>query len=186
LLANILFGHLLFTSDNIAEYDTETLQLYKSVFPLMKIEDVLVQQDDDFYKINFRIGNNYYIALMNLSDSLKMYKLPDGWYFDNRKQEWINGGKMTEVPKHASRCLLQVGVTPFVLAGTKGHFFSGTEVKNVYLSSNKVEVEWEETILNETTAFFRVPLDYKIESVNGSTDFKRINKKEFSLIEIKR
>jgi alpha-galactosidase len=186
LLANVLFGHLLFTSDNIGEYDADTLHLYQSIFPLIAPEDLLVQQEDDFYKINFRIRNNYYLVLMNLSGSMKMYKLPVGLFFDNVTQDWINGGKMIEIPKHTSRCFLQVGVTPFALAGTKGHFFAGSEVINIFLSGNKLEVEWAEGGCNAVTAYFKVPTGYKVEAVNGSADFRRKEKKDFSLIEIKK
>jgi alpha-galactosidase len=186
LLANVLFGHMLFTSDHIGEYDADTLQLYQSIFPLMEPEDLLVQQDGDFYKVNFRIRNNYYLVLINLSDTMKMYKLPVGLFFDNITQDWIHGGKMIEIPKHTSRCFLQVGVTPFALAGTKGHFFAGSEVINIYLSGNKLEVEWAEGGCQAVTAYFKVPTGYQVEAVNGSTDFRRIEKKDFSLIEIKK
>ena len=184
LLANVLFGHLLFTSDNIGEYDAETLYLYTSLFPLMSPDDMLVQQEEDFYKFNFRIKNNYYLVLMNLSDAGKMYKMPTGLFFDNIAQDWISGDRMLSIPKHTSRCFLQVGVTPFALAGTKGHFFSGSEVDNIYLSANKIEVEWDPAVFNKVTAYFKVPLEYKIDAVNGSENFKRIDRKDFSLIEI--
>jgi hypothetical protein len=92
-----LFGHLLFTSDNISEYDERTLVLYKSIFPLMPIKDVQVSFDDDFYAINFSIKDKYYLALINTSDLPKMYKLPKSLYYDNVTEDLVKGDKRIEI-----------------------------------------------------------------------------------------
>jgi len=186
LLANLLFGHLLFTSDNISEYDEKTLELYKSIFPLMPIKDVHVSFHDDFYTINFCIKDKYYLALINTSDTSKMYKLPNSLFFDNVKEDLIKGDKHIEIPKHASKCLLNVGYTPFAIAGTKGHFFCGTEIENIFLSGNKVELEWTENIITDVKVYIKVPTSYLIETVNNSGNFKRIEKKDFSIIEVEK
>ncbi|MCB0508542.1 MAG: alpha-galactosidase [Bacteroidetes bacterium] len=186
LLSNLIAGHLIFTSDNIAEYDTEQLRLYKSIFPLMPIEDIQVNYQNDFYSIHFRINERYYLALINTSSDTKTYKLPDSLYFDNRTDELLKGNRRINIPKHASKCLLNVGYTPFAVAGSKGHFFSGTEIENIYLSGNKIEIDWKEELLLDTIAYIKVPLEYEVLTVNNSEQFKRINKKEFSIIEIER
>ena len=183
LLANLLFGHLLFTSDNISEYDAKTLVLYKSIFPLMSIQDVQVNYSNEFYIINFRINDKYYLVLINTSDSAKMYKLPNNLFFDNVSQELVKGDKNIEIKKHTSKCLLTVGYSPFAIAGTSGHFFSGTEIENIFLTGNKVELEWTKGILNPVKVFVKVPLDYEVISINNSGHFKRIDKKDFSIIE---
>lgn len=184
LLANLLFGHLLFTSDNISEYDVQTLALYKSIFPLMKIEAAQVNYSDGFYVINFAIKEKFYLALINTSNSTKRYKLPDNLFFDNVKQDLIQGDKMIEIPKHTSKCLLTVGYTPFAIAGSKGHFFSGTEIENIYLSGNKIDLVWTKNMLYDVKIFVKVPLEYEVLSVNDSANFVRINKKRFSIIEV--
>ena len=186
LLANLLFGHLLFTSDNIGEYDEKTLQLYKSIFPLMPVKDVQVSFDDDFYTINFSIKEKYYLALINTSNRSKMYKLPKSLYFDNVAEDLIKGDKLIEIPKHSSKCYLNVGYTPFGIAGSKGHFFSGTEIENIYLSGNKVELEWADNVLNEVKIYLKVPTEYPVETINNSGHFKRIEKKDFSIIEVEK
>jgi alpha-galactosidase len=186
LLANLLFGHLLFTSDNIAEYDEEQLFWYKSIFPLMPVQDVQVSFQDDFYKINFRIKDKYFLALLNVSDSSKMYRLPNNLFYDNVKEDLVKGDKMIEIPKHSAKCYLTVGYTPFGIAGSKGHFFSGTEIENIFVSGNKVELEWADGVLNEVKVYIKVPTDYEVVSINNSGNFKRIEKPEYSIIEVEK
>lgn len=186
LLANLLFGHLLFTSDNISEYDASTLALYKSIFPLMEIENTQVNFLDEFYVINFTIKDKIYLALINTSNSNKRYQLPNNLFFDNVKQDLVTGDKLIDIPKHSSLCLLTVGYTPFAIAGSKGHFFSGTEIENIYLSGNKIELIWSENMLYDVKIFIKVPLEYEVLSVNDSVNFIRINKKKFSIIEVEK
>ncbi len=186
LLANLLFGHLLFTSDNIGEYDESTLLLYKSIFPLMAVEDVQVIYQDNFYTIHFRIKDKYYLALINTGESSKMYKLPDNLYYDNVKQELVKGDKRIEIPKHSSKCYLTVGFTPFAIAGSNGHFFSGTEIENIFLTGNTIELKWAEGILNDVKVYIKVPVGFVIETINKSGNFKRIEKNGFSIIEVEK
>jgi alpha-galactosidase len=186
LLANLLFGHLLFTSDNISEYDEQTLRLYKSIFPLMQAEDAQVSYLEEFYTIHFRIKDRFYLAVFNMSDTPKMFKLPDNLYYDNLKEELIKGDKRIEIPKHSARCLLTVGYTPFAVAGSKGHFFSGTEIENIYMSGNGIELEWTEGVINDVVVYIKVPAAYEVETINNSGNFKRIEKGEFSIIEFEK
>mgnify|MGYP000848127232 CR=1 FL=1 len=186
LLANLLFGHLLFTSDNISEYDERTLKLYKSIFPLMPIKDVQVSFDDDFYAINFSIKDKYYLALINTSDLPKMYKLPKSLYYDNVTEDLVKGDKRIEIPKHSSKCYLNVGYTPFAIAGSKGHFFSGTEIENIFVSGNKIELEWATDVISDVKIYIKVPTEYPVETINNSGNFERIEKKDFSIIEVEK
>lgn len=186
LLANLLFGHLLFTSDNIAEYNTEQLNLYKSIFPLMHPKDVRINYHDNFYTIYFGVKDRNYLAVINVSELPKMYKLPHNFYYDNVKEDLIKGDKMIEIPKHSSKCFLIVGYTPFAVAGSKGHFFSGTEIENIYVSGNKIELEWTHGIINNVKLYLKVPTDYEVVSINNSGNFKRVDKKEFSIIEVEK
>lgn len=185
LLSNVLFGHLIFTSDNIAEYDAETLRLFQSIFPLMTIENPQVSEHHGFYTIHFHIKERYYTAFINTDNKTRMYKLPNSLFFDNVTQELVNGNKRIEVPKHSARCLLNVGHTPFGIAGSNGHFFSGTEIENIYISGNTIELEWTKGMLSDAVVYIKVPLDYDVVTINNSGNFKRINKSDFSIIEVR-
>ena len=149
----------------------------------MSIQDVQVNYTNEFYIINFRINDKYYLVLINTSDSAKMYKLPNNLFFDNVSQELVKGDKNIEIKKHNSKCLLTVGYSPFAIAGTSGHFFSGTEIENIFLTGNKVELEWTKGILNPIKVFIKVPKEYDVISINNSGHFNRIEKKDFSIIE---
>jgi alpha-galactosidase len=180
---SLLLVNLLFTSDNISEYNEEQLFWYKSIFPLAQPEDVYVNFVNELYILNFRINDKYYLVLINMSNTSKLYKLPNNLFFDNVTQELLSGNKTIEIPKHASKCLLIVGYTPFAIAGTKGHFFSGTEIENIFLTGNKIELEWKKDVLNPIKVFIKVPKEYEIMTVNNSGKFNRIEKKDFSIIE---
>ena len=186
LLANLLFGHLLFTSDNIGEYNSEQLYWYKSIFPLMPVQDVQVHVQDNFYTIQMRVKDKYYLVLINAADTAKMYKLPNNLFYDNVKEDLIKGDKSIEIPKHSSKCLLIVGYTPFAIAGSRGHFFSGTEIENIYITGNQIELEWTEGILNDVKLYIKVPQNYEVMSINNSGNFNRIEKKDFSIIEVEK
>ena len=186
LLANLLFVHLLFTSDNIAEYDTTQLKWFKSIFPLMPIQDIRINYHDCFYTIHFRIKERFFLSLINVSNTPKMFKLPNNLFFDNVKGDLLKGDKTIEIPKHSSKCLLTVSYAPFSIAGSKGHFFSGTEIDNIYVSGNKIELEWTEGVLNDITIYIKIPTNYEVISINNSGNFKRIEKKDFSIIEFEK
>ena len=115
-----------------------------------------------------------------------MYKLPNSLYFDNLTEDLIKGDKRIEIPRHSSKCYLNVGFTPFAIAGSKGHFFSGTEIENIYLSGNKVELEWADNVLNDVKIYIKVPTEYPVETINSSKNFNRIEKKDFSIIEVEK
>ncbi|HQD13184.1 MAG TPA: hypothetical protein PLW43_09590, partial [Chitinophagales bacterium] len=98
----------------------------------------------------------------------------------------IKGNKQIELQGHASKCLLLVGHTPFAIAGSKGHFFAGTEIDSIFLSGNKIELEWAEGLIQDVKVYIKVPLDYRVETVNNSEDFKRIDHKEYAIIEVEK
>lgn len=162
LLANVLFGDLLFNSDDISTYDEKTKFLYQSIFPLVEKNDIIVQQEKDFYQINFSIKDNYYLALFNMSNDEKIYKLPNSLFFDNLRQKYIKGNKNISIKKRSALCLLKINATPFAFLGSSGHLFSGTEIEHIYLSNNILEIEWNKHILNPIVVWYRIPQNYEI------------------------
>lgn len=65
---NLLFGDLVFTSDNIAEYDAQTMALYKSQYPFKKQEILSLSCEDDFYYIDFLTAYGRFLYVVNLSE----------------------------------------------------------------------------------------------------------------------
>jgi alpha-galactosidase len=168
LLANVLFGDLLFNSDDISTYNAEKLFLYQSIFPLVRKNNIIVQQEKDFFQVNFSIKDNYYLALFNLTNADKIYKLSNSLFYDNRTQKYYKGNKNITVKKRSALCLLKISSTPFALLGSKGHIFSGTEIEQIYISNNILEIEWNKSVINPITVWYRVPKNYDIEISSNS------------------
>ena len=181
LLANVLFGDLIFTSDNLNTYDEEMLFLFKSIFPLQKPQDLKINATKNLYKCTFRIKERQYISFFNLSDTTKRVKLPSGLFFDGKKGVLIQGKQMHELKKHESCCLLNVGYNPFAISGTKGHLFPGCEVENIYLIDDALQIDLIPGLLNPITVYVKTPKEYQIESINGK-QLQTIQKKEFNII----
>ena len=49
-----------------------------------------------------------------------------------------------------------------------------------------MELEWADGVLNEVKVYIKVPTDYEVVSINNSGNFKRIEKPEYSIIEVEK
>ncbi len=168
LLSNILFGDLIFTSDNIAEYKKPIEEIYKSIFPLRKINQLKVDYSNGFFRIHFMIKGKQYLALINTSDGKRQYKLAEGDYFNCLTKGLVQGGEYIDLAQHQSFCFLRIEDTPFAIAGSIGHFFSGSEVSEFMFIENDIVVTIEENSLHIPTIFVKVPKDYTQLTVNGN------------------
>ncbi len=187
LLANLLFGDLIFNSDNIAEYDETTMEIYRSIFPLVRRKEINVEHSEGLYKIFFQIDDRRYMAYMNLSERDKLYKLPAGIYFDGHSQEILTNEQTISIPKHQSILLHICSAGPFGVIGTKGHFFTGSEIVKIALNGEDIKVQLRSGLLADPTVFLKVPKDFSGTTING-VPFKMIQKKDFAIIqtEVKR
>lgn len=183
LLANLLFGDLIFNSDNIQDYDEETMTLYKSIFPLVKRKEVHVEHSDGFYKIFFQIEDRRYMALINISEQDKLYKLPTGIYFEPKSQEIISNESTVSVPKHQSLLLHTCSSGPFGVIGSKGHFFTGSEILKITLMGDDIQIQLRPGLLVNPMIYLKVPKDFIGQTVNGKP-YKLIQKKEFAVLQV--
>lgn len=182
LLCNLLFGDLIFNSDNIAEYDEATLELYRSIFPLVRRKEVFVEHSEGLYKVFFQIDDRRYMACINLSEKDKLYKLPSGIYFDAQQQIIMSSEQTISIPKHQSILLHICSAGPFGVIGTKGHFFTGSEIRKISLHGEDIQVELREGLLSDPVVFLKVPKDYSGTTINGQK-FTMIQKKDFAIIQ---
>jgi alpha-galactosidase len=115
LLINLIFGGLVFTSDNIGEYTDEELRLYRSIFPIKQktVHKVLFS---DAVKIYFAIDGNEYLALSNLKDRKAESTIEDGEYYSREKRLIAAGTGITLEP-YQSMCLLKAEGTQPVDGG---------------------------------------------------------------------
>lgn len=183
LLANLLFGDLIFNSDNIQDYDEETMILYKSIFPLVKRKEVHVEHSDGLYKIFFQIEDRRYMALINISEQDKLYKLPTGIYFEPKSQEIISNESTVSVPKHQSLLLHTCSSGPFGVIGSKGHFFTGSEILKITLMGDDIQIQLRPGLLVDPMIYLKVPKDFIGQTVNGKP-YKLIQKKEFAVLQV--
>jgi alpha-galactosidase len=182
LLANLLFGDLLFTSDNISDYNADTMHLFKSIFPLLKKKDIIVDQSSDgMYKIHFNIGDRKYMALMNLSHQDKLFKLPAGLYFEPVDQEIIGSEQTIRIPKHGSILLHLIGGGLFAIAGSKGHFFPGSEIERITTVGNKIKIALRKGLQVDPIIYLKVPEDYEAGRMNDQ-EVRFIKKKGFKIM----
>jgi len=105
LLINLIFGGIVFTSDNISEYTEEEMELYKSIFPIKEkiIKDVCFSE---VVRINFIIDNNEYLVLSNLKDNKISSKIEEGNYF-NREKGLIHKNGVITLEPYESICLIK-------------------------------------------------------------------------------
>lgn len=181
LLANVMFGDLIFTSDDVAMYDGEMMAHFKSIFPLQKPQNMKVETGQSFYRISFQVKERQYIAFFNLSDSLKRVKLPAGLYFDGTGGVLVEGNTMWEVPAHEASILYHVGLNPFAIAGTVGHIFPAAEIDNIYLVDEELRLDFSEGLICNPTVYIKIPNEYDISIVNGSRA-EAIQKRDFKIL----
>lgn len=181
LLVNLLFGDLLFTSDNIADYDAKTSALYRSIFPLLKKKDVMVEQSGEVYKATFGIGDRKYMAIINLSDKNTLFKVPQGLYFEAVQQELVSSESGITIPAHGSILLLSIGGGLFAIAGSNGHFFPGAEIARITTSGDDIKIALVNGLQRDPVIYLKVPEDYEVGTMNGHP-VRSVKKKGFKII----
>lgn len=164
---NNLFGQLVFTSDNIGNYNDATMRLYRSGFPLLPKSQVAVKRFGELYEVTFAIGKRHYLAYVNLSGKNTKQTLPEGEYFDP------NSGKILQdtavhVKPYTSICYYRLAGKGFQLLGGKGHLFPGSEVKDFLLTNEKSANLFYHAGANETEIIYiLLPQGFSTLQVNG-------------------
>jgi len=159
-LINNIFGGVLFTSDNIAEYPPEILGQYRSIFPFRKKENLGRAWSGDVLKATFTIGDLSYIAFVNLSTRKAKAVLDDGIFFCNTLDEesrFTPGGTEIVLKAHESRCYLAVREEFFTVSGTMAHCFPGSEIVSLVQKGDNITVTQHEQARNGNTVYIRTP-----------------------------
>ncbi len=160
-LVNQIYGGLLFTSDNPADYDEETLALFRSQFPLRKKEIVTADES----KVRFRIGSIEYIAFHNLTGDTVEHELPKGIYF-SCEEGLIRGGRIA-LRGYESRCFMVPSGEPYTLAGTTGLLFPGSEIESWEQSEGSIRFRVNPRTERSGLIMIRVPMHVDGCTVNG-------------------
>lgn len=126
LVNNHLFGGLVFTSDNISEYDDETMELYKSVFPHRKKNILKVENNFPVYITRFSYLGFTYISLSNFSEKSVSY-LINNFQFTEAGSEEITTNPQIELEAFQTKIfVLKNKEWPFFFNSSK-HLFPGCE-----------------------------------------------------------
>jgi len=128
LLVNNLFGKVIFTSDNIAEYTDEQYQQFASIFPYRTPFITNTIFGDELYSIEFKIDDREYLAKINLSNKSTNIEL-EADYYDAKNNIVLEKGTTIQLKKRQSVCYYKVDeeYQTIELLGGEGHLFSGAE-----------------------------------------------------------
>ena len=167
---NQLFGSLQFISDNINEYEDETLLLYQSQFPLRAKEILRIEQVETLYYFRFKMGDLLYQAWSNFSDKKEPIVLDASaeQYFHNRTNRWCAAGEILTVAPWETICLLEVANKQTCqIAGSTGHLFPGSEWRLLEGESHgHVKLETHQHLLHPSKVYLFLPTEKRI-TING-------------------
>lgn len=146
---NQLFGSLQFVSDNIGQYNAQTMHLYLSQFPLRQKQIQAVFEQNNVYSIYFTIDNLHYLAFSNLSGKstainlLKSHHpLPYPYFYHNRLQTIVTANEPLTLQPYQTVCLLAVNTGQNgALAGGNAHLFPCADVVNLQINETEVTFE---------------------------------------------
>ncbi|MFP4180000.1 MAG: glycoside hydrolase family 36 protein [Spirochaetaceae bacterium] len=178
-IVNQIYGRVLFTSDNPAEYDKEMWELYLSQFPLQRTR--VLEADEK--SVRFMVGERLYRGYHNLSRKKVSLDMPEGLYYGFR-EGFASGGSLTLQP-YESRVYLTVDGKPYAPAGSTGMLFPGSEIENFRFDEGKVWFSVKPGVQTEGTIFLKVPSFLKECEVNG-TVYPCEEKVDMSLVVVPR
>lgn len=162
-LLNLIFGQLVFTSDNPKEYSPEELQLYYLQFPWPKIEVKRQIFKENLLQADIQTKNDQYLLLSNLSTQKKSVSLANSYYFCREKKEFYAPLTKIELLPHESLLLFCFNPNPYAFAGSLSHLLPGSEFTVRKLSPQGLKVSYEKkAILREELYFVGGPKEIRI------------------------
>jgi len=159
-MLNLLFGELVFTSDNIAQYSPIQMQQFLSMFPHRDKTIHQVTNHNECYEIHFSIGNLQYLVLANLSNHPVTMQLDPGVYFC--ENIWLCSSASSPssmiLQARQSKCLLQVAEHEISIAGSTGHIFPGSEIQEFNAQNPEdVILRWHSQAQGSSSLYINIP-----------------------------
>jgi alpha-galactosidase len=178
LVTNLLFGGLVFTSDNINEYDEETMRLYKSTFPHVQKQTAFVNRKGMAFDVRIRIQSLYYRVFINLGKKDATFEIKDAAKFYSSETKKIEQPTTVKLDGYQTKVFLEQINTGFCIAGGGGHIFPGCEVEQVAGAQQNITVKMHPKALLKETLWIRVPegertsyfidgVEYAVENIDG-------------------
>lgn len=178
LVTNLLFGGLVFTSDNIDEYDEETMRLYKSTFPQVQKQTAFVNRKGMAFEVRIRIQSLYYRIFINLGKKEAAFEVLDGVKLYSSESRKMEQPSTIKVKAYQTKIYLEQINTGFCVAGGGGHIFPGAEVEQVAGAQQTITIKMSPKTLIKDTLWIRVPdgdktsytidgIEYAVENIDG-------------------
>lgn len=168
LLLNHVLGELVFTSDDLDEYDERELELYLSSFPPRRKQDLRVRLmgpaptfggAGGAYELRFRIGPLRYTVLANLADTPERTVLASNAFARGAgdRGRFLSAGQELPLPPHASVCLLEDGGGEVELVGSEGSLLPGADLEELTVHGDEITLRRSAKARGAGRVFIRVP-----------------------------
>jgi alpha-galactosidase len=125
LLINHIFGGLLFTSDDVGQYDTWGREAFLGLFPLKSPRVREVSHDHPRLRAELEVEGQRYLLFSNLGRSPLDFALQDGRYYDNARGLFTGGPLLLAPHESVLARVIERGL--LAVAGSP-HFFPGAEL----------------------------------------------------------
>lgn len=165
LILNLIFGGLVFTSDNIDEYSEEEMKLYLSLFPNRDKRIKGIEYIQDVCRVQFEVEDRSYLVISNLSDKETKLHLNQKAYFEKTKG-FINGEMDVYLKANETICLLVLQNRDFEIVGSN-NIFPGNEVIYFKVEKNNIDLKLHEHCSGDINVFVRIPDRLNNFKVNG-------------------
>jgi alpha-galactosidase len=179
-MINLIFGGLVFTSDNINNYSHEELDLYLSIFPIKK-KKIDKVNFSNVYEIYFKIQNREYLAFCNLNSKTKHVKFREGYYFSS-KYGFIKGGEDITLFPYMSVCVCKVEENKINLVGSNA-LFPCSDISMFKVIEDNIVLKMEEDAVGKRKIFINIPKYLEGYKINGNY-IKSMEKGELNIIEV--
>lgn len=164
-MLNLIFGGLVFTSDNIDEYSDEEMKQYLSLFPIRDKIINRVECTKEICRVEFGIDDKKYIAISNLSEKKVNINLDKGAYFE-KTRGFILGGENVSLNPFETICLLIPQNRDFEIVGSY-NIFPGNEVMDLIVEEDNITLKFYEQCIGDLKVYISIPDAYKNYRVNG-------------------
>ena len=154
-ILNQLCGSLIFTSDNINEYNAETLELYRKQFPQKTRTITNVKDEGDLYSIEFKLDGVPYCLCANLSDTTRTIDLPKGTYFSTASLKFYQDE--IELNPFETQCLKRTGQEVIEVIGSTAHLFPGADIESVEFKAFNITLKRNQTAIPNAKVYIKVP-----------------------------
>ena len=163
-LINQALGSLLFTSDNIAEYNDAKMELYLKQFPVRTKTVIDMQTTEDHGWVILENRELIYLLVFNLHEKSNKLVLPEGnWTSASGTQENEINLKAFE-----TQILLKTAKAIPQLLYSTAHIFPGMAIKKMQTAPGQINFKWHKKMrTKEGELIFQVPPDCKNYEVNG-------------------